>query len=232
METKLVNIDILIPAEYNPRIDLQRGDEEYEKLKAVISQFGFVQPIVFNERTNVIVGGHQRLKVAKDLGYTQVPTVTVDLDDKDEKILNLALNKVGGAFDEEKLGNLLAELQGTDIDLDLTGFNSIEIEELTLAFGDINLSTDIDDYSSSNVEDEFDPFDDDDEELPENVGLEKQGGDGQSRISNHKLTFGKFRCMLTEEEYDKLVEKYKQYSDINRNDYGFVGWLLEGAVEA
>jgi hypothetical protein len=229
METKLMDIDKLIPAEYNPRVDLQRGDEEYEKLKAVISQFGFVQPIVYNERTNVVVGGHQRLKVAKDLGYSQVPTVMVDLDDKDERILNLALNKVGGMFDEEKLGNLLAELQGMDTDLDLTGFNSLEIEELTLAFGDSSGEFNIDDYSSSNGNDEYDPFDEDG--LPENVGLETQSGDGESRISNHKIIFGKYKAIMTEEEFDKLVKKYKQYSEMNRNDYGFVGWLLEGAVE-
>ena len=139
METFMMKIDDLKPADYNPRVDLQKGDDEYETLKSVITEFGFVQPIVFNKRTKTIVGGHQRWKVAKDLGYTEVPTVIVDLEESDEKVLNLALNKVGGSFDERKLGELLAELQDSDVQLELTGFDGVEIAELTLAFGDSDL---------------------------------------------------------------------------------------------
>ena len=54
-------------ADYNPRKDLQPGDAEYEKLKRSIQEFGYVEPVIWNKRTGVVVGGHQRLKVMKDL---------------------------------------------------------------------------------------------------------------------------------------------------------------------
>lgn len=137
-EMKIIQmpIDDLLPADYNPRVDLQEGDPEFEKLKASIETFGFVQPIVINIRTGNIVGGHQRQKVAKALGYDTVPVTRVDLDDDQEKQLNLILNKVSGAWDEEALGHLLADLQQAGADLDITGFDEIEIEELTMAFTD------------------------------------------------------------------------------------------------
>lgn len=83
-------------AEYNPRKDLQPGDAEYEKLKRSIQEFGYVEPVIWNKRTGVVVGGHQRLKVMKDLGYTEVDCVVVDLDEAKEKALNIALNKISG----------------------------------------------------------------------------------------------------------------------------------------
>jgi hypothetical protein len=169
MKTKMMNVDKLLPADYNPRVDLQEGDEEFEKLKAVIEKYGFVQPIVLNTRTGNIVGGHQRQKVAKSLGMDKVPVVEVDLDPTEEKTLNLALNKVGGSFDEEKLGQLLNELKVSDTDLNLTGFDAIEIEELTLAFDDTDFSmedlNDFDDEPSS--DDDEDPESFDEEDVPQ-----------------------------------------------------------------
>lgn len=68
MEIKKMKLDLLKPADYNPRMDLQPGDPEYENLKQSIQRFGHVQPIVWNESTGHIVGGHQSLKVLRDLG--------------------------------------------------------------------------------------------------------------------------------------------------------------------
>ena len=68
------HIDTLKPADYNPRKDLKPGDAEYAKLKRSIETYGYVEPIIWNKRTGVVVGGHQRLKVMKDLGYTEVDT--------------------------------------------------------------------------------------------------------------------------------------------------------------
>ena len=62
-------IDDLKAATYNPRKDLKPGDKEYEKLKRSITEFGYVEPVIWNERTGTVVGGHQRLKVLKDLGW-------------------------------------------------------------------------------------------------------------------------------------------------------------------
>lgn len=120
----------LTPADYNPRKDLKPGDTEYEKLKTSIERFGYVEPAIFNERTGRIVGGHQRLKVMADLGIETADVVIVDLDENTEKALNVALNKISGEWDEPKLVLLIADLQAADFDVNLTGFDTDEIEAL------------------------------------------------------------------------------------------------------
>lgn len=79
----------MLPAEYNPRKDLKPGDEEYEKLKRSIEEFGYVEPVIWNKTTGRVVGGHQRLKVLIDLGITEVDCVVVEMDDAKEKALNI-----------------------------------------------------------------------------------------------------------------------------------------------
>lgn len=128
MEIEKKPINNLIPANYNPRKDLKPGDSEYEKIKMSIEEFGYVDPIIIN-RDNTIIGGHQRWKVLKDLGYTDIDCVVVDVDKSKEKALNLALNKIQGAWDEEKLAEVLSSLQG-EIDLILTGFDLDEIDRI------------------------------------------------------------------------------------------------------
>src|SRR5499426_2818469 len=78
------------PAPYNPRKDLKPGDAEYEKLRHVMDRYDLVEPLVWNKRTRHLVGGHQRLKILKARGDVTVPAVIVDLDEADEKALNLA----------------------------------------------------------------------------------------------------------------------------------------------
>lgn len=120
----------LLPAEYNPRKDLQSGDAEYEKLKRSLEQFGYVEPVIWNKTTGRVVGGHQRLKVLMDLGYTDVDCVVVELTEENEKALNIALNKISGEWDKEKLALLIADLQGADFDVSLTGFEPAELDDL------------------------------------------------------------------------------------------------------
>lgn len=123
-------IDQLTHAAYNPRVTLKLGDPEYEKLKKSFKEFGYVDPVVFNVRTGTVIGGHQRLNVMRELGYTEVEVSVVDLPPAKEKALNLALNKIGGHWDMPKLMNLLEELQGEDFDIDLTGFGLKEFDDL------------------------------------------------------------------------------------------------------
>lgn len=120
----------LLPAEYNPRKDLKPGDLEYEKLKRSIEQFGYVEPVIWNKATGRVVGGHQRLKVLMDMGITEVDCVVVDMPEDKEKALNIALNKISGEWDKDKLSLLIADLQGTDFDVSLTGFDPAEIDDL------------------------------------------------------------------------------------------------------
>ena len=123
----------LLPAEYNPRKDLKPGDLEYEKLKRSIEQFGYVEPVIWNKATGRVVGGHQRLKVLMDMGITEVDCVVVDMPEDKEKALNIALNKISGEWDKDKLSLLIADLQGVDFDVSLTGFDPAEIDDLFAA---------------------------------------------------------------------------------------------------
>lgn len=125
-----MSVEVLKPAEYNPRKDLKPGDPEYEKLKRSIQEFGYVEPVIWNKQTQTVVGGHQRLKVMKDLGYTEVDCVIVDLDREKEKALNIALNKISGSWDELMLSNLLQDLEQSGYDITMTGFDMAEIKEL------------------------------------------------------------------------------------------------------
>jgi DNA modification methylase len=128
MEIKRINITQINPAAYNPRKDLKLGDAEYEKLKKSIESFGYIAPIIFNSKTGNLVGGHQRLKILIAQGLTEVEVSVVDLPLEQEKALNLALNKIQGGWDEDKLAVLLADLQQLpDFDMGLTGFDLPEI---------------------------------------------------------------------------------------------------------
>lgn len=120
----------LVPADYNPRKDLKPGDKEYEKLKKSIDEFGYVDPLIWNKRTSRLVGGHQRLKVLKDMGIDEVDVVVVDMDEEKEKALNVALNKISGDWDKDKLMLLITDLQGEDFDVSLTGFDPEELDDL------------------------------------------------------------------------------------------------------
>lgn len=99
------DVSNLIFAEYNPR---ELTKDQHQDLKDSITRFGFVDPLIVNthkERKNILVGGHQRLKIAKELGYKDVPCVEVDLTPDKEKELNVRLNKNTGQWDWDALAN-------------------------------------------------------------------------------------------------------------------------------
>ena len=129
MNIQKIKIDKLIPATYNPRKDLKPNDPEYIKIKNSIENFGFVSPLIINKDMTVI-GGHQRLKVLKELGFIELECIVVDLDKTNEKALNIALNKIQGDWDEEKLEELLQELKLENFDTNLTGFDFDEVDEM------------------------------------------------------------------------------------------------------
>ena len=130
MNIEKKNVKDLLPADYNPRKDLKPGDPEYEKLKRSIEQFGYVEPVIWNRQTGRVVGGHQRLKVLIDTGITEVDVVVVDMNTEKEKALNIALNKISGEWDTDKLALVIADLQGADFDVSLTGFDPEELDDL------------------------------------------------------------------------------------------------------
>ncbi len=131
MEIKKMRLSQIQIADYNPRVELRPGDPAYEKLKNSIQTFGFCEPLIFNRRTDHLVGGHQRLTVLKDLGYTEAEVVVVELPLEQEKAVNIALNKIQGDWDERKLALLLDELtKAPEFNVELTGFETEEISDL------------------------------------------------------------------------------------------------------
>lgn len=148
VEIRTLKAAELKAAEYNPRKDLQPEDAEYQKLRRSIEQFGYVEPIIWNERTGRVVGGHQRLKVLLEKGQEDIEAVVVDLDEKDEKILNVLLNKVKGRWDIGRLTDLLAELNEAGA-MEPTGFEDWELQSLLMQYDHIKdlMEEDFSDFS-------------------------------------------------------------------------------------
>lgn len=143
MNIKKFKLSDLNPAKYNPRKALKPGDKEFEKLENSIKNFGYVELIVVNEANeNTVISGHQRLSVLKHLGETEVECVVVSMNEADEKALNIAMNKVSGEWDAEKLAEVMDSLKELDYNLGLTGFEPPEIDELFNQVHDKNVKDD------------------------------------------------------------------------------------------
>ena len=147
MEISTIKLTDIEPAEYNPR---QISAEEKKKLRNSLETFGLVDPIIINLKNNRIIGGHQRYDVLLDmilesenLAEKEFDLIKkgdigliLDIDDLKlenedyEKALNLALNKISGVWDYDKLTNLLEDLNLSDLDITLTGFDDINIDNL------------------------------------------------------------------------------------------------------
>lgn len=157
LQVQQVKINELKPSEYNPR---KWSDDQLQKLRESLEKFGVVDPLIVNShpsRTNIVIGGNMRLKVLKDMKYTEVPVVYLNLDEAKERDLNVRLNKTGGEFDLdllkdfdesllEDIGFSSEELDDVFIDDDLEEKNSFDlkkelkklnIKEISVQKGDI-----------------------------------------------------------------------------------------------
>lgn len=203
MEFKKILISDLVPASYNPRKALKPGDAEYEKIKNSISEFGYCEPVIVNSDMTII-GGHQRVTVLQDLGYTEIDCVVIEIDKTKEKALNIALNKITGEWNKELLADLIKDLQDSDFDIGFTGFEPPEIEQLFNSVHDKKIT-----------EDDFDV----DKEL-ENPNVARQGdiwclgphrvicGDSTLPETYERLMDGKKANMvLTDPPYNVNVEE-------------------------
>ncbi len=131
MNIRKISVDQLKPAKYNPRKDLKPGDPAYEKIRRSLHEFGYVDPVIWNEVTGNIVGGHQRYKVLVAEGATEIDCVVVHIENKqEEKALNIALNKAVGEWEPVALADLLSDLKISGYDLDITGFDAAEVDDL------------------------------------------------------------------------------------------------------
>jgi DNA modification methylase len=216
LEIKRIPLNQINPAKYNPRKDLKPGDPEYEKLKKSIDEFDLVEPLVMNKRSNVLISGHQRLKILKERGDMETEVSIVDLSPERERALNIALNKIRGDWDLTKLSELL---KGLDDDLkDITGFDAEEIDELL-------------GFKEEVQEDDFD------EEAPKEP-ITKPGD--LWLLGNHRLLCGdstkltdverlmngeKANCVITSPPY--AMQRKDDYGGIPADEYP--GWFFQVA---
>ncbi len=128
IEVQQVDIESLRPDPANPR---RIGPGELEALTRSLREFGFVQPVLARKSDSVVIGGHQRLLAARRLGWKTVPVIFLDLSVEQSRLLNLALNRISGEWDQELLARMLADLKPVeDIDLSLSGFSEEELAKL------------------------------------------------------------------------------------------------------
>lgn len=197
MRIETIQIKKINPAVYNPRKDLKPDDSEYQKLLRSIDEFGYIDPLIWNKRTGNLVGGHQRFKILLAKGIAEIEVSVVDLSLEKEKALNIALNKISGQWNKDKLASLLDELcQTPNLDIELTGFDMPEIENLVA-----------DTLNGLEAEDDFDV----DAELSKDLPTVTKPGDvielglhGEHLLICGDVTkpadvtalLGKFRCQL------------------------------------
>ena len=199
MEIEKIKITDIKPAEYNPR---NISTEELTKLKNSINEFGLVDPIIINLKNNKIIGGHQRYEVLinqhmldndfygelnlirmGDIGWIFTDTDLTITDEDHEKALNLALNKISGEWDFEKLGEILDELTLNEFDIELTGFTDLDVKDIEL-------------YEEDYEKDEFD-------NLVEEYEIKHE--------SNKNESWFYVEFYEETEKYDELVELLKPY---------------------
>ena len=116
-------------ARYNPR---QITEEELRRLTDSIETYGFIDPIIVNEVTKNVIGGHQRIKAALSLKIDLIPAIYINIEKHKEMALNVALNNpnLQGKFDMPMLRDLLEEINTGEFDMSITGYDEDEIEAI------------------------------------------------------------------------------------------------------
>lgn len=213
----------LNPAAYNPRKELVPGDSEFEKLVSSIKTFGNVEPIIWNSRTGNIIGGHQRYAVLRHIGETETDVVVVDLPLEEEKQLNVALNKIKGEWDYDKLSSMLAQFD--PVEAKMSGFSPQEIMLLvaqankqlneTLGHSDFECPpSNINESLENEAEPEFEDGGEEDEDEPHpplgefvDAPEESEGTDGLSWLVTISFkTAERANAWLAEHDFEKEIK--------------------------
>jgi len=147
------NVADIIPANYNPR---EITKKQFAEIKESVDKFGLVDPLIVNihtNRKNILVGGHQRLQVIIDMGLKTAPCVEVNLDEKQEKELNIRLNKNQGQWNFDNLANFFDVDNLVDWGFDSKELNFSNVAELneTMSAVDNEFTGEGDDFLPSQV---------------------------------------------------------------------------------
>lgn len=212
MKIEKIKIEDLKMAEYNPRKDLKPEDEAYQKIKKSIIEYGCIIPLVVN-KDMTIIGGHQRLKILKDLGYKEIECVLVDYNKNKEKGCNIILNNenVSGEWDNSKLEELMEELKKEDgFDIETTGFTFDEVE-------DILKETIVSKEDDFELEETLNEIEEPITKLGDIWILGKHRlmcGDSTSKKDVERLMNGeKIKCLFTSPPYNMGSDLYENYTD-------------------
>lgn len=227
MDFEKIQITDIEPADYNPR---KISKKDYKKLSNSINEFGLVDPIIVNLKNMHIIGGHQRYDVLRqeydegrlfgdlelirlgDIGWVFTETELNIKSEEHEKALNIALNKISGQWDFDKLDSLLGELNSLDFDVELTGFDSFD--EI-LEFDKLLDKVEYDDESKSKPKKESDNTDDDDVVVGDDDGeyiTDDTRTDTTKENNSKKPSYYKITLLFDSEEemvaeFDKLVDE-------------------------
>ena len=204
-----IQIDKVKFSDYNPR---KISEKDYNNLKKSVKQFGILRPLIINKTTGNLISGHQLTSVCKDLGIKEIPVQYVELSEDKEKALNLAMNKISGTFDEDKLIDLIEKINNNNEDsLGLTGFST---EELNYLLG--LKEREKEDIFAISQEDEFDQGNKYGIKLGDIIKLDNHQiicGDSADPETWHKLIGeDKIDLIVTSPPYNLNI-KYGQYSD-------------------
>ena len=189
LQVQQVKISELKPSEYNPR---KWSEDQLQKLRESLEKFGVVDPLIVNShpsRTNIVIGGNMRLKVLKDMKYTEVPAVYLNLDEAKERDLNVRLNKTGGEFDLDLLKDFDESL------LEDIGFNSEELD-------DIFIDDDLEEKNSFDLKKELRKLDI--KEISVQKGDIYQLGDSRLMCGDSTIS-GDFAKLMGEERADMVM---------------------------
>ena len=189
LQVQQVKISELKPSEYNPR---KWSEDQLQKLRESLEKFGVVDPLIVNShpsRTNIVIGGNMRLKVLKDMKYTEVPVVYLNLDEAKERDLNVRLNKTGGEFDLDLLKDFDESL------LEDIGFNSEELD-------DIFIDDDLEEKNSFDLKKELKKLDI--KEISVQKGDIYQLGDSRLMCGDSTIS-GDFAKLMGEERADMVM---------------------------
>lgn len=202
-ETRFETIKLadIIPAPYNPREDIEPGTEEYKRLRKSLEDHGMVEPPAVNIHNMRCIGGNQRLTVLRDMGVTEVLCSVIDQPDESKEMkLCLALNRIEGRWDTDKLGDLLRD---DDVVQFETGFDPDELA----VYRHLENTRDPDDWP----EGDEDPFGaDEDPDADEAEEPDAGSGDDEEPAFNQTIIrIGHLSFKIEVFRYKRLLEQIR-----------------------
>lgn len=201
-ETKFEVLQLadLVTPPYNPRVDMEPDSPEYKALRRSLEQHQLVEPPVVNLHNMRCIGGNQRVAVMLALGMTEVLCSVIDQpDESKEKKLCLALNRIDGRWDTDKLGDLLRDDDVLEYE---TGFDAEEVRVYRL-LEDAREPDDDGDYPGDDPED--DEPEPEDDEPPEDEG-DTGEGDEEPRLGSTLIKIGHLSFKVEVYRYKRVVE--------------------------